>query len=159
MRRIIADSMLVKLARWLRLGGIGVYDAPNGGDEEVIRFVKGKKGVLLTRDEGLALRAKKQGFDVLLVKGEGIEEQLGYVSRMLGLRIKKSPGNICTICNGELRKISKKAAKGKAPARTWKRYRIFYICSKCGRLYWKGTHWRRIEEGLRNAGKISIAMK
>ncbi len=154
MQRLVADVMLEKLARWIRLSGNKIESAPFVKDEKLISYVKKKKAILLTQDEALAQRSKKRGFKVVLVKGSSIEEQLAYVSFVIGMRLRASPSLICPYCNVKLEKASKKEIQGKVPERVAKSHRLFYICPKCKRIYWKGSHWKEIEKRLRCAREL-----
>ncbi|VVB77146.1 Mut7-C RNAse domain protein [uncultured archaeon] len=57
MAKIYADVMLAKLARWLRLAGISVLNAPYVDDTELLYSVAGAKGILLTSDVELSRRS------------------------------------------------------------------------------------------------------
>ncbi|MFP3215357.1 MAG: Mut7-C RNAse domain-containing protein [Candidatus Micrarchaeota archaeon] len=143
--RIVADNMLVKLARWLRLGGISVENAPYTVDNKIISFVKRKKALLLTSDKQLARRSRRRGFDVLLINDTSLDKQLAYVIRALNLK-PKLPSMICPVCNGKLKKVSKSSVKDLVPKKVYALHKNFYKCSKCGKIYWRGTHWKRIKE-------------
>jgi len=143
--RIVADNMLVKLARWLRLGGISVENAPYTVDNKIIGFVKRKKALLLTSDKQLARRSRRMGFDVLLINDTSLDKQIAYVIRALNLK-PKLPSMICPLCNGKLNRISKSSVKDLVPKKVYALHKNFYKCSKCGKIYWRGTHWKRIKE-------------
>ncbi len=158
MMRLVADSMLSKLARWLRLGGISIENAPCGDDKEIISFVKRRRAILLTADEQLANRSRKRGFRVLLVREKDLEHQLAHVISTLGLKV-NVPGMICPICNGKLASIGKKNVKGLVPENAYKKHRKFYKCEKCGKVYWEGTHWKKIRERYKKVLKIANEKK
>lgn len=154
MRRLVADVMLAKLARWLRLSGNAISDVKSSDDKEIIRYVKRRKAVLLTKDEGLAARSKKNNFKVLLVEGNSIGEQLAFVAKKLKLRIKAEPAMICPVCNLKLYRTEKSKVRKKLPKKSSVLYNEFYICKKCGRVYWKGTHWQDIKKRLEKAKRL-----
>ena len=55
----VADAMLGKLTRWLRLVGLRVVYAPDAGaieDDDVIKLAAKNNAILLTRDEELAAK-------------------------------------------------------------------------------------------------------
>ena len=152
--KLAADNMLTKLARWIRLGGISIEDVPYESDDEIINFVKKRKELLLTSDKQLANRSRKRKFSVLLIREQSIEKQLAYVIKELKLK-PKVPGNICTLCNGKLEKISKRDVKEIIPKAVYEKHRIFYKCSKCGKIYWRGTHLERIKKVYKKAIELS----
>jgi YgiT-type zinc finger domain-containing protein len=156
---LVADVMLAKLARWLRLSGISIEDAPNASDEVIISFVKRKKALLLTSDRQLADRAKKQKFRVLFVEPNTLEHQIAYVAKELGLGLNESPNKICPVCNGRLKKISKKKLLHKVPKHALEINSAFYVCSRCGKIYWKGTHWKKINLRFKKVNRLLKSRK
>ncbi|MGI6210058.1 MAG: Mut7-C RNAse domain-containing protein, partial [Anaerolineae bacterium] len=77
----IADAMLGKLARWLRLAGYDtIYDAALD-DRELARRARESGRILLTRDRELAGR---RGVRAYLVQSEQVQEQLEEVLRAAG---------------------------------------------------------------------------
>jgi uncharacterized protein with PIN domain len=154
--RLVADKMLAKLARWIRLGGHKIEDAITNSDDSLIKYARTRHAVLLTQDEALANRARRQHFRVLLVKGNGIEEQLAFVAKNLGLRLSTKPSGICPYCNARLIRVDK--SKIKLPEKVARRYRVFYKCPECGRVYWHGSHWKKIESRLKEAKRIEKSL-
>ena len=150
--RFIADMMLGRLARWLRLYG---YDTLYGieDDEEIIRAALSEGRVILTRDSGLTERARKLGAEAFLLRSNTLKEQVKELKR-LGVEFKELfPANArCPKCNGPIRPASKEEVKGKVPPKVYERYDEFYICEDCGQIYWPGRQWRemlRIDKKLR----------
>jgi hypothetical protein len=84
MEKVYADVMLAKLARWLRLAGVPVLDAPYVDDTRLLGAVGRRKGLLLTSDEELFARARKRGVEALLVRQEGDREAGRAGRRMAG---------------------------------------------------------------------------
>jgi len=153
--KLVADSMLAKLARWMRLAGISVYSTPYVDDNKIITYVKRRRALLLTCDTALANRSKRRGFNVLLVDcNEDIEHQMAFVIRSLKLHVSDEPSMICTMCNSKLKKVKKSAVKGIVPAKAYDSHDNFYICTKCKRVYWEGTHWKRIKNRISRVKRI-----
>lgn len=73
--KFIADMMLGRLARWLRLYG---YDTRYGveDDDEIISIAKKEGRIILTRDFELVKKARKLGIDAIYVESNSIEEQM-----------------------------------------------------------------------------------
>ncbi|WP_048152010.1 Mut7-C RNAse domain-containing protein [Palaeococcus ferrophilus] len=150
--RFIADMMLGRLARWLRLYG---YDTLYGveEDDEIIRVALEEDRVILTRDCGLAERAEKLGGRVILLGSNDLEEQVGELKRR-GVTFRElfPPSARCPKCNGPIRRVSKDYVKGKVPESVYERYDEFYVCKNCGQIYWPGRQWRemlKIDKRLR----------
>ena len=142
--KFIADMMLGRLARWLRLYG---YDTLYGieDDGEIIRVALRENRIILTRDSGLARRAQKLGARVFLLSTNSLEGQVRELSK-LGVEFGELfPSNArCPKCNGPIRSAPKEEVKGKVPPRVYESYDEFYICQKCGQIYWPGKQWREM---------------
>ncbi len=150
--RFIADMMLGRLARWLRLYG---YDTLYGieDDEEIIRTAIREGRVILTRDSGLAERAEKRDLGVILLSSNSLEGQVEEL-RLFGVEFRELfPANArCPKCNGPIRPASKEEVKGRVPSTVYEKYDEFYVCEDCGQIYWPGRQWRemlRIDKKLR----------
>jgi hypothetical protein len=149
--KFIADGMLGKLARWLRLAG---YDVTYIGDlgvpaeeQDKVLVARAKRGgrVLLTCDIDLHRRARKAGIRSAFVESSDVVGQLVEVSKRCGRTIRIRPENSrCPMCNGLLEAARKSDVKNVVPATVLKAQREFWRCKSCGKTYWKGTHWRTI---------------
>ncbi|AEK73868.1 hypothetical protein GQS_09875 [Thermococcus sp. 4557] len=153
--RFIADMMLGRLARWLRLYG---YDTLYGveDDDEIIRAALREGRVILTRDSGLAGRAEKRGVGVILLSSNSLEGQVEELMRF-GLEFRELfPANArCPKCNGLIRPVSKEEVKDRVPESVYERYDEFYVCENCGQIYWPGRQWMemlKIDRKLRKEG-------
>jgi uncharacterized protein with PIN domain len=149
--RFLADAMLGSLARWLRLLGYDTIYAGNLSDPLILeRLGEDRERILLTRDRGLCRRALKMGYRCILLQGYDLEEDLYTVARRTGIRLSIDPSRSrCPICNAPLREATREEVKGKVPSNILKRHERFWICTGCGKVYWRGGHWRGIEETLK----------
>jgi len=151
--KFIADGMLGKLARWLRLAGhdvtyIGDLKIPaEEQDDVLLSRAHQEKRVLLTCDIDLHRRARRAGVKSAFIQSSNVVEQLVEVSRRSGHKIQIQPENSrCPMCNGLLEKAGKTDIQGEVPATVLENQREFWRCSSCGKIYWKGSHWRTIVE-------------
>jgi len=152
----VADIMLKKVARWLRiLGAEAIY--PSDTDDDALLTLAQKEGaVLLTRDVELARRAGKKGIRCfLLPKGLSNEEALALLVREFNLKLDDFPSRtLCPKCNGRLRTVGREEVKGKVHADLLARHEKFWLCSSCGQAYWEGSHWRKIVNGVERIRKL-----
>jgi uncharacterized protein with PIN domain len=155
MAKVFADVMLAKLARWLRFSGMKVYDAPVEDDVKLLRSVSDAKGVLLTSDDALFLRARKRRVRAVLIRAVKLERQIALVANSLDKKIKggQKP-SICPACNSDLARISRERASRLVPVNAYRKYRLFYLCRNCNKAYWQGTHWKEITERLKEASRL-----
>src|SRR5262249_6766910 len=75
----------------------------------------------------------------------GAAEQLGLVLREFGLKIGEPR---CMSCGGELRRVWKEALRERIPPRTYLWLDEYFVCCRCNKLFWRGTHWERISSQL-----------
>jgi uncharacterized protein with PIN domain len=140
--RFVADAMLGKLARWLRIIGYDTEYLPSAGDDELISAAEGGGRLLLTRDSELFRRAVRRGVPAILIKSTTIVGELSEIARTLGL--KPSGETRCPLCN----ELLVEGGEGQGvPARG-----EIWECPRCRKFYWHGTHWLKINETLEASG-------
>jgi uncharacterized protein with PIN domain len=140
----LADAMLGRLAKWLRLLGYDTAYAGEESDQRIAARARAESRVLLTRDREMA---RRRGIRCLLVHSQDLDEQLEQVLSAFG----QPPGELaprCPRCNASLIEISPQAARARVPAYVFQEHRCFHRCPACDRVYWPGSHWARIEETL-----------
>ena len=142
--RLLADAMLGRLARWLRLAGYDTVYLADTDDIEVMRQARAEDRLILTRDTALASR---KGVNALLIVSQQVEKQLAQVREAVG-----PPGqeafSRCPVCNEPLSPISAEAARERVPPYVARTQERFVTCPSCHRVYWQGTHWQAIRDGL-----------
>lgn len=153
-QELIADAMLVKLARWLRLFGVSVKEIKYKNDKMILAYVKRHNAILLTCDMTACQMARKRRISCILVPNTNFDQQLAYTFKALGGAPNTNTLR-CTICNKQIRLVSKSFAKSHAaPANALKQNNRFYYCSACKKLYWHGSHWVRICKRARRVKAI-----
>lgn len=148
--RFIADDMLGRLAKWLRiLGYDAAYPAP-ADDAELLHRAHAERRILLTRDRALA--ARPANVPIVLIVSPHLQEQLAQLVRELHLEIGDKVLSRCLVCNHEIESISKEDAAGHVPDFIYRTHHTFHRCPLCGRIYWHGTH---VERMLRAVSQIN----
>ena len=141
--KFVADAMLGRLAKWLRILGHDTAYFPNLEDQELVRLARAEDRVLLTRDTELT---RRRGLRCVLLESDGFEEQLGQLLRELSLDVNGPPR--CAICNALLEAIDRATAKGRVPPYVYRCHTDFTLCPACDKVYWRGTHWQRMRERI-----------
>lgn len=145
--RFIADVMLGRLARWLRFLG---YDTRYGveADGDLLRIARAERRVLLTRDTALWRRCRRTPrlSSALFIRSDRVAEQLAQVVQDLGIPVPALGPRRCLACNGVLAPIPSEEAMPHVPAFIGAQHATFVRCDGCGRIYWPGSHLRRMEE-------------
>lgn len=136
--------MLGTLARWLRILGYDTIFDPALDDHQLARLALAQDRVLLTRDRALA---EKRGVRTLLIGSEQLDDQIRQVLADLQLEPEQSFSR-CPVCNALLESIDREAAQNRVPAYVARTHTSFKHCPGCGRVYWRGSHWRQMDEHL-----------
>ena len=148
-QRFIADTMLGKLARWLRVTGCDVEYFPEIGDAELVERGERSGRLILTRDT-LLVRRRKARNNCFFVEGDHFRDQVRQVVRAFALEPFGGFLTRCLECNALLHGIDRESAAARVPPYVFATQEIFRGCASCGRLYWGGTHRERMEDELRN---------
>lgn len=140
----MADAMLGRLARWLRLLGFDTLYYPHGSDADLLKAAIREDRVILTRDTRFP-RIKNLK-DFLLIKSNDPIEQVKEVISLYPRELKASR---CARCNGVLDSVAEKEEiRDRVPEHVFFGRGNFMRCGSCGNVYWEGTHLKRFREML-----------
>jgi uncharacterized protein len=105
--------------------------------------------VVLTRDrELLKRRTITHGCYVHQLKAA---HQLRELFDRLDLAASAHPFTICLHCNAPLRAIDRAEVLDRLPPSVRDSQDEFNTCDQCHRIFWKGSHWKRMTELLARA--------
>jgi uncharacterized protein with PIN domain len=140
------DAMLGRLARWLRFAGFDTTFLPDRPDPAVAGLARAEGRWLLTRDRRLAAAA---GPRVILLRGRSVGEQVGELRGRLPLVADRDRFfTRCSVCNAGLEEAARREVRDRVPPYVAVHAERFLSCPGCGRVYWPGTHLRRIARQL-----------
>ena len=141
-QRFIADAMLGRLARWLRILGYDTAYEKMITDEALIERALREDRWLFTRDRRLVLRKLIRGRHTLIVHDD-LEGQLRQLHREIKINLDVSDHRSyrCADCNAVLMPLAHDDAVPLVPFFVAQRYREFLQCPRCRRVFWQGTHW------------------
>lgn len=145
--RFIADSMLGRLAKWLRILGYDTLYFRDAQDSRLVALAGREGRILLTRDTRLLLRRRR--CSIIFVHHDRVWDQLKQVAGELGLSMGPRLGSRCLRCNRSLAPLAKARAAGRVPEYIFHRHDVFFHCEGCGRIFWGGTHLTHMEETVR----------
>ncbi|MEM0050557.1 MAG: Mut7-C RNAse domain-containing protein [Candidatus Bathyarchaeia archaeon] len=147
--KFIVDGMLGRVARWLRMLGYDTKYAGDLRDDEILEIAANEGRIILTKDYQLYRKANASGIKAVFVEGRTHIEKMVDLSRQLNIsleiNIEKSR---CPKCNSPIKPIEKESIKDKVLYSTYKTYNEFWICTGCSQVYWKGSHWKKINDSL-----------
>jgi len=140
--RFALDGHLGRLARYLRLLGFDAAHSPQTDDEGLARQAAEEDRILLTRDvDLLKRRVVRRGYRVRSTRPR---LQLAEVIERFSLAGRARPFTRCLACGGSLAAASLDEVAGRIPPGVAARHRSFHSCPGCGRVYWPGSHHRRL---------------
>lgn len=154
--KFIADGMLGKLTRWLRMLGHNVKYSNKLDDAQLMAIAKKERRILLTRDLELYQQATAKGVQAFYVDGQTEAENLAKIAQRFGISLDIDMAKSrCPKCNAQVKPIPKEKVAGKVEESTYTYYNEFWECPKCGQIYWQGAHWTRIRKTLETAKMLS----
>lgn len=147
--KFLADKMLGKLTKWLRILGYDTTYPITDEDLTLILTARQENRILLTRDTNLIKR--RNICDFLFIKSDRWEEQLSEVIKGLKINIdfKLKIFSRCSLCNTPTIKIDKRKVENYVPPYVFLTQNEFVYCLSCKKYYWKGTHWERMTQKIK----------
>lgn len=157
-QRYLCDEMLHRLGRWLRAAGYDTAIAEVGApDGELLHQALNEGRMLLTRDRHLAHTGESSG-KVLLLQQNTLNDLVAELTGRCDIDWLLSPFSRCLECNTPLVPADdaqrKHLPEGALSISSEARY-----CPCCDKLYWEGSHVRRMRHTLENfsRGEWSVA--
>lgn len=140
--RFVADAHLGGLARLLRMAGFDTIYRNTIADGEIEALAMDAGRIVLTRDRELL---KRRGVEFgCYVRALHAQEQLHEVLDRYRLAERARPFTLCLHCNAPLRSVTKGEVEGRLPPAVRASQEEFTVCDCCGRVFWKGSHWKRM---------------
>lgn len=141
--KFVLDVHLGKLAKYLRLLGFDTLYNRHYRDDEIVNIAKQAR-LVLTRDKGILKNNNvTHGY---WVRTTDPHEQIKEIMARFDLFSKARPFTRCLECNHILQKIDKNSVADKLPMKTHQFYHEFSQCLECHRIYWKGTHYKKLKD-------------
>jgi uncharacterized protein with PIN domain len=149
----LADRMVGKLARWLRILGYDTAYLPQLSPAGILREARRQGRIILTRDTRI-LRGKDAP-PLVFIHSDWFREQLKQVVEALQLDPVRLLFTRCAECNQVLEGVAKdEAVQARVPEYVWQTQNEFRRCPECQRIYWGATHKDHILIELQQLGLI-----
>lgn len=144
--KFVLDVHLGKLAAYLRMLGFDTTYRSCFTDEELVKTSVRERRILLTRDRGVLKHS-------IVTHGYWLREtdsrrQAAEIVLRFDLARSIQPFTRCMECNGLLVDVTKDQVRDRLPQRTAAIYDAFKQCPRCRRVYWKGSHYNRMERWI-----------
>jgi len=135
-----ADTMLGRLATWLRLVGADVVHEREIAGSELLRRAGVEERLVLTRDTGIMAR----NVDVprLFIRHDRLADQLRQVADAFDITCFE-PFSRCLRCNEIVVDVDRDSVRDRVWPYVYETNERFRECPGCRRLYWSGTHPER----------------
>jgi len=144
----VADGMLGRLTKWLRILGFDTAYDPALDDHALLRLARAEGRILLTCDRELAHRHGARSF---LIESTDLLSQLREVINGLHLGLDAAFSR-CPVCNTPLATLEREAVRDRVPPHVLETNTEFRHCPHCNHVYWPGTHRARMLETLVRLG-------
>ena len=144
--RFVADRMLGRLARMLRLLGYDTLYSPTVTLAQLQEMARRGDRLVLTRGDAQKRFPALQ--NVYSIQSERPPEQLRDVVEHFGLEAHAGLWTRCTLCNALIQKVEKHQVESLLEPKILQLYQEFFRCTGCTHIYWRGSHVERITKNL-----------
>lgn len=142
--RFVLDGHLGQLARYLRMLGLDTRYQNDHDDSTLARIAQTDDRILLTRDVGL-LKHGRVTYGAF-VRTTDPDQRVREVLRRYPLRDHVDPLTRCIRCNHRIEPVAKDAVADALPPQTRRTFDRFFQCMGCDQVYWKGSHYERMQQ-------------
>ena len=147
--RFLADSMLGRLAKWLRIMGYDTHYLSFYRKKDMAPLI-GEGRTLLSRHKETVNRYPGS----LMIYSDHVKEQLSEIRNEFQIKPNKSQWfTRCLICNVPLKRAQIEHLRVNIPDYIlYKNPTHLRICPSCGRYFWPGSHRERMLNQLEDWG-------
>lgn len=145
--RFLCDEMLGRLCRYLRAAGYDAVLANNGKpDAQLLREAAAESRRFLTQDRRILEHRAAAAITLLLPKGD-LDSHAALLTRAFHIDWLTHAFTRCLVDNAVLldAPVEKRM---QAPADANRQNEPMSVCPACDRVYWRGSHYRRMRAKL-----------
>ena len=145
--KFFADVNVASVVRWLRALGIDTVWENAIPDGDLVRRAIEERRYVLTLDKRLLKEWRAD--NVLLLRTERAFEQFQELVAHFKIEKPRKLFTRCLLCNTLLRDAgAEEIAFGGPPNRLPLNQMLFFYCPTCNKVYWEGSHTRRMREAI-----------
>ena len=145
--KFIADDMLGKLAKWMRIMDCDVEYFRSITDKELAERAYASGRIILTRDT-LLIRRRKVRDNYFFIRSDSYKDQIRQVVKHFPIDPYSQILTRCILCNKPLINIDKASIESKVPLYVYESQDSFETCPSCKRIYWDASHKERMIKQL-----------
>ncbi len=146
--RFVVDRHLGRIAKWLRTMGFDAFYDVNCPDERLREECRREGSVLVTTAESIG--SNLQAPRTVLVPKEETGDQIRTLVQELHLDPRAGLFTRCVICNLPVHPVRPEVCADLIPPHVRASTSRFTRCTQCGRVYWEGSHTKRLRDALEN---------
>jgi len=151
--KFIADRMLGKLAKGLRMLGYDTVYYRGEGDYPLIKMAREEGRVILTRNSKLIPKRPEDRINRIMEDKPSLQLKELIQKQIISLK-EESLFSRCLLCNILLDEIPREEAEGKVPDFIFYQQKKFFRCPQCLKIYWQGSHQENMKRWV---DKLRIA--
>jgi uncharacterized protein with PIN domain len=145
--KFIADRMLGKLAKELRMLGYDTLYYRGENSYPLIKLAREEGRVILTRNSKLIPRRPEDRILRVMADKSALQLRELIQKKVISLN-EENLFSRCLLCNVLLDEISRKEAEGKVPDFIFYQQKEFSRCPQCLRIYWQGSHQDHMQKKI-----------
>ena len=139
MMKFLADRMLGKLAKELRMLGYDTIYYRGENAYPLIKLAREEDRVILTRNTKLIPKRPEDRIIRVMEDKPPLQLRELIQKKVISLN-EKNLFSRCLLCNILLDEIPREEAEGKVPDFIFYQQKEFFRCPQCLRIYWQGSH-------------------
>jgi len=155
MIKFLADRMLGKLAKELRMLGYDTIYYQGENAYPLIRWAREEGRAILTRNTKLIPKRPEDHIIRVMEDKPPLQLRELIQKKVISLN-EKNLFSRCLLCNILLVEIPREEAEGKVPDFIFYQQKEFFRCPQCLRIYWKGSHQDHMQRKVKEFFKVSI---
>jgi uncharacterized protein with PIN domain len=137
--KFLADCMLGKLAKELRMLGYDTIYYRGEDAHQMIQLARQEGRLILTRNTKLTPKRPEDRIIRVMEDNPFLQLKELIQKRYLSLN-EENLFSRCLLCNALIDEIPREEAEGKVPDFIFYQQKAFYRCPQCRRIYWQGSH-------------------
>ncbi len=142
--KFVLDVHIGTLARYLRMLGIDSSYKNDFKKNEMVNISLNEKRTILSKDRNLLKR--NEITHAYWIRNDDPVNQVKEVIERFHLQNFINEFTRCLECNSLLALVNKNEIESELPPKVKERQNEFHRCTGCNKIYWKGSHYERMEK-------------
>jgi len=153
--KFLADRMLGKLAKELRMLGYDTLYYRGENTYPLIKLAREEGRVILTRNTKLLPRRPEDRIVRVMEDKPALQLRELIQKKVISLN-EENLYSRCLLCNHLLDEMPREEVEGKVPDFIFYQQKEFSRCPQCLRIYWKGSHQDHMQKKIEELFQVKI---